>query len=46
VDTPQTKEGFCYRRIFEELFPGEPLRRTVGRWRGTFEAGEDVEHDA
>lgn len=46
VDTPQTKEGFCYRRIFEELFPGEPLRRTVGCWRGTFEAGEDVENDA
>jgi asparagine synthase (glutamine-hydrolysing) len=46
VDTPQTKEGFWYRRIFEELFPGEPLRRTVGRWRGTFEAGEDVENDA
>jgi asparagine synthase (glutamine-hydrolysing) len=46
VDTPQTKEGFWYRRIFDELFPGEPLRRTVGRWRGTFEAGENVGNDA
>jgi hypothetical protein len=32
--------------MFEERFPGEPLRRTVGCWRGTFEAGEEVEHDA
>jgi asparagine synthase (glutamine-hydrolysing) len=46
VDTPQTKEAYHFRRLFEELFPGEPLRRTVGRWRGAFNAGEDVENDA
>ena len=33
-DTPTTKQGFAYRRIFEERFPGEARRRTVGRWRG------------
>ena len=33
-DTPTTKQGFAYRRIFEEKFPGEARRRTVGRWRG------------
>ena len=32
VDTPTTKEAFLYRRIFEEHFPGESARRTVGRW--------------
>ncbi|MGH8469124.1 MAG: asparagine synthase B [Gammaproteobacteria bacterium] len=35
ADTPTTKEAFLYRRIFEEMFPGEPLRRTVGRWLDT-----------
>ena len=35
VDTPKTKEAFHYRRIFEQFFPGDVLRRTVGRWRGT-----------
>ncbi len=34
VDTPDTKEAFHYRRIFDDLFPGESHRRTVGRWRG------------
>jgi asparagine synthase (glutamine-hydrolysing) len=33
-DTPTTKEAFLYRRIFEEMFPGEASRRTVGRWHG------------
>ncbi|MCW5837360.1 MAG: hypothetical protein KIS78_33505, partial [Labilithrix sp.] len=33
-DTPATKQAFAYRRIFEERFPGEERRRTVGRWRG------------
>lgn len=33
-DTPVTKGGFAYRRIFEERFPGEARRNTVGRWRG------------
>ncbi|MBX3207387.1 MAG: asparagine synthase B [Labilithrix sp.] len=33
-DTPTTKQAFAYRRIFEERFPGEERRRTVGRWRG------------
>ena len=35
VDTPKTKEAFHYRRIFEQFFPGDVLRRTVGRWHGT-----------
>ena len=35
VDTPKTKEAFHYRRIFEQFCPGDVLRRTVGRWRGT-----------
>jgi asparagine synthase (glutamine-hydrolysing) len=33
-DPPATKEAFLYRRLFEEMFPGEAPRRTVGRWRG------------
>jgi asparagine synthase (glutamine-hydrolysing) len=38
VDTPETKEAFHYRRIFENIFPGETSRRTVGRWSGAFTA--------
>lgn len=34
VDTPDSKEAFLYRRIFEEHYPGESARRTVGRWLG------------
>lgn len=34
-DPPATKEAFLYRRMFDELFPGDASRRTVGRWRGT-----------
>jgi asparagine synthase (glutamine-hydrolysing) len=46
-DTPTTKQAFAFRRIFEQRFPGEARRRTVGRWRGraptTLEAnGGDV----
>ena len=40
-DTPRTKEAYHYRRLFDERFPGESLRRTVGRWRGDFNPGED-----
>jgi asparagine synthase (glutamine-hydrolysing) len=32
LDTPRNKEELLYRSIFEELFPGEPARRTVSRW--------------
>lgn len=28
-NTPTTKEGYRYRRIFEELYPGEAAERTV-----------------
>ena len=45
IDTPDSKEAYHYRRIFEDMFPGDPLRRTVGRWRGAF-PGEEREHDA
>jgi asparagine synthase (glutamine-hydrolysing) len=33
-DVPLTKEAHLYRRLFEDMFPGEAARRTVGRWRG------------
>jgi asparagine synthase (glutamine-hydrolysing) len=33
VDTPTTKEELLYRRIFEEMFPGEVWRASVARWR-------------
>jgi asparagine synthase (glutamine-hydrolysing) len=36
VDTPRSKEEFHFRRIFEDIFPGETSRQTVGRWRGAF----------
>jgi asparagine synthase (glutamine-hydrolysing) len=29
LNTPETKEAFLYRRLFEELFPGEAAARTV-----------------
>ena len=50
VDTPQTKEAFHYRRIFEDIFPGETSRRTVGRWRDAFasptgQEGPDAQHE-
>lgn len=32
-DTPRSKEELLYRLIFDDLFPGEPLRRMVSRWR-------------
>jgi asparagine synthase (glutamine-hydrolysing) len=33
IDPPRTKEELLYRVIFEDLFPGEGVRRTVARWR-------------
>jgi len=32
ADTPRTKEELLYRVIFDDLFPGEAMRRTVSRW--------------
>ena len=29
VNTPDTKEGYLYRSMFENFFPGEPAARTV-----------------
>lgn len=47
VDTPRTKEEFHFRRIFEDIFPGETSRQTVGRWRGAFASpNEQEEPDA
>ena len=43
VDTPQTKEAYHYRRIFEDIFPGEASRRTVGRWHGAFASPTEME---
>jgi len=36
VDTPTTTEELLYRRLFEEAYPSENVRSTVGRWRGAF----------
>ena len=41
-DPPTTKEAYHYRRIFDEMFPGEALRRTVGRWRATLEPPKET----
>jgi asparagine synthase (glutamine-hydrolysing) len=46
IDTPDSKEAYHYRRIFEEIFPGEPVRQTVGRWRGAFDSSEECDPDA
>ncbi len=43
TDTPKTKEALLYRRIFEDIFPGETPRRTVGRWRGAFTSQNQLE---
>jgi len=32
IDSPRTKEELLYRVIFDDLFPGEAMRRTVSRW--------------
>lgn len=32
VNTPQTKEAFYYRVLFEEIFPAESYAKTVTRW--------------
>jgi asparagine synthase (glutamine-hydrolysing) len=40
-DPPATKEAFLYRRLFEEMFPGEAPRRTVGRWRGAAPSNDE-----
>lgn len=37
-DTPRTKEACHYRRIFDQMFPNDAVRRTVGRWHGAFES--------
>uniref|UniRef100_A0A182PBA9 Asparagine synthetase [glutamine-hydrolyzing] n=1 Tax=Anopheles epiroticus TaxID=199890 RepID=A0A182PBA9_9DIPT len=31
-NTPTTKEAFYYRKLFEQMFPGESFARTVQRW--------------
>jgi asparagine synthase (glutamine-hydrolysing) len=35
-DTPESKEAFHYRHIFERIYPGGRARSTVARWRGAF----------
>ncbi|HVJ14510.1 MAG TPA: asparagine synthase B [Polyangiaceae bacterium] len=34
LDPPKSKEELLYRRIFDEVLPGEAARRSVRRWRG------------
>lgn len=31
-NTPTTKEGYYYRKIFHELFPSENAAKTVKKW--------------
>ncbi|EGG22449.1 asparagine synthetase [Cavenderia fasciculata] len=40
-DTPATKEAFFYRRIFEQIFPGQQCRETVAHWVPTWGASSD-----
>jgi len=43
IDTPDTKEGYYIRRIFEGLFPSETAARTAVRWipRGDWGCASD-----
>ncbi|XP_055376745.1 uncharacterized protein LOC129608964 [Condylostylus longicornis] len=32
INTPETKEAFYYRQVFEEMFPGDYPAKTVMKW--------------
>lgn len=40
-ETPATKEGYLYRAIFSELFPGEHAARCVTRWIPRWQSNAD-----
>jgi asparagine synthase (glutamine-hydrolysing) len=40
-DTPDTKEAFYYRRIFEQMFPEKSSRESVSHWVPTWGASKD-----
>ncbi|MDC0673562.1 asparagine synthase B [Nannocystis radixulma] len=40
-ETPTTKEGYLYRALFAELFPGEHAARCVRRWVPRWQADGD-----
>lgn len=40
-ETPTTKEGYLYRELFSELFPGEHAARCVTRWIPRWQASVD-----
>jgi len=40
-DTPDTKEAYYYRRIFESMFSDESTRKTVSHWVPTWGASKD-----
>lgn len=40
-ETPTSKEGYLYRAIFSELFPGEHAARCVTRWVPRWQANAD-----
>lgn len=39
INTPQSKEAFFYRAIFDEMFSGDFCARTVPRWAPRFDWG-------
>eukprot|EP01133_Synstelium_polycarpum_P019059 gene19059-22823_t len=40
-DTPDTKEAFFYRKMFDAQFPGDQCRQTVAHWVPTWGASSD-----
>ncbi|VDD89975.1 unnamed protein product [Enterobius vermicularis] len=40
-NTPTTKEGYYYRKIFHELFPSENAAKTVKKWVPKWQESED-----
>jgi asparagine synthase (glutamine-hydrolysing) len=40
-DTPDTKEAYYYRRIFETIFSDDSTRKTVSHWVPTWGASKD-----
>ncbi len=40
-NTPDTKEAYYFRKVFEKLFPGEATARTVLRWIPRWQSNTD-----
>lgn len=43
INTPTTKEGFYYRSVFEEIFPGDACANTIVRWMPRLDWGCPIE---